>query len=131
MRGRKPKPLALKILDGHQKSLTNFNEPKFPKGDITPPSWLRGLALEHWNELAQILKDAGLLTVADRPALAQLCDEYALSRRAKGAQLDKAKDRYRRMLVEFGLTPSSRSRIRSSIAQAKDKLQTFLEKKKA
>jgi phage terminase small subunit len=130
MRGRKPKPTALKILEGHQKSRTNFAEPRIPEAELTPPRWLTLEALEHWIELGPVLRSAGLLSQGDRPAFAMLCEEYARIRRSrKAANADKARERYRRWLTEFGLTPSSRSRIKSTAEPPKDELQVFLEKK--
>ncbi|CEF48235.1 unnamed protein product [uncultured bacterium] len=93
-------------------------------GSLAPPSWLRGRARSHWKELAPILSRAGLLTEGDRAGLAMLCDEF------RKVQLDpddgKACDRYRRMLIEFGLTPSSRSRLKSTAEKPKDRLEEFL-----
>jgi P27 family predicted phage terminase small subunit len=150
MRGRKPKPLAQAILEGYQKSRTNFAQPSLPMDIGEAPDLIRDDpdALTHWNELAPILRSAGLLTIGDRAALAQLCEDYAIIKRAHNpetlksmiknsraarsffAHVDKAKDRYRRMLTEFGLTPSSRSRIRATGEPPKDNLALFLEEQK-
>jgi phage terminase small subunit len=127
VRGRKPKPLALKILEGYQADRTNFAEPKLPSGSIIAPEHLNDLALKKWNELAPILSGAGMLTAGDRDALEQLCDDYAIYR-ATGDS--KAKDRIRRLLTEFGLTPSSRSRIRSTLEPPKNKLSSFIDARK-
>lgn len=98
-----------------------------PAGDIEPPDWLDDLdghGIDHWNELAPLLQKAGLLTEGDRPALALLCRAYARLR--LDPMDDKANDLYRRMLVEFGLTPSSRSRIKGAPEKPKDALAEFL-----
>jgi P27 family predicted phage terminase small subunit len=143
MRGRKPKPTALKILEGAQPCRINDREPTMPAGSVEPPAWLDDRGRAHWRELAAILAPAGLLTAGDRPALAQLCDDFSTivgsiegpgdndvgdydAVRAFLASADKARDRYRRMLVEFGLTPSSRSRIKSTAEKPKDRLEEFL-----
>lgn len=128
VRGRKPKPLALKVLEGYQASRTNFAEPRLPIGSIVAPDHLQGFALEKWNELAPLLSGAGMLTEGDRSALEQLCDDYAIVR---NEGCPKAKDRLRRLLTEFGLTPSSRSRIKSTMEPPKDKMGAFLDKHKA
>lgn len=151
-RGRKPKPLALKVLEGYQASRTNFAEPRLPIGSTVAPDWLHGHALDHWNELAPLLANAGVLTEGDRPALAQLCDEYETIRLViegpddlveaeadnwKKARLmlsngNQARDRYRRLLTEFGLTPSSRARLKSTVEPPKDKMgEFFLARQKA
>lgn len=129
-RGPKPKPTALKILEGVHPFRINGNEPQFGSGDTTPPAWLAPLAREHWEELAPILSRGRVLTEADRSALAVLCDDYSLWRtdRILG---HKAKDRYIRMLCEFGLTPSSRSRIKAPPEKPKDELELFLGTEKA
>lgn len=127
MRGRKPKPTALKILDGTRADRINHDEPVLPRGDLEPPDSiddLDGYGVEHWNELAPMLAKAGLLTEGDRPALALLCRAYARLR--LDPLDDKANDLYRRMLVEFGLTPSSRSRIKATTEKPKDALAEFL-----
>lgn len=147
MRGRKPKPTALKILEGCRKDRVNTNGPIFrADGDTEPPVWLDAYAREHWEELSAVLRRAGLFTEGDRAALAQLCDDYSTIRKSvegvDGIELgdyermrslmtnaDKARDRYRRMLVEFGLTPSSRSRIKAPAEGPRDDLEDFLTKK--
>jgi P27 family predicted phage terminase small subunit len=143
VKGRKPKPTLLKILEGAQPCRINHDEPVIPDGSIEPPDWLDDHGKAHWLELVPILVPAGLLTAGDRPALAQLCDDFATIRRSierpaavdmgdwdavRGllASADKARDRYRRMLVEFGLTPSSRSRIKCAAEKPKDALEEFL-----
>jgi phage terminase small subunit len=95
-----------------------------PPGSIEPPAWLDKTARKHWRELAPILQAAGLLTVGDRPSLALLRESFSLFRCDR--ENDKARDLYRRMLVEFGLTPSSRSRLKTTAEPAPDALAEFL-----
>jgi len=130
MRGRKPKPTALKILDGDRADRINRAEPRLRASDAEPPAHFccyadaLVFAREHWAELAPMLTSVGLLTEGDRPALALLCEAYALFRLDP---LDyKARDLYRRMLIEFGLTPSSRSRVRAAGEPPKDELADFV-----
>ena len=123
MRGRKPKPTALKLLDGTRADRIDHDEPAMPPASIEPPDWLDETAREHWGELAPVLLSAGLLTASDRQALALLCE--AFSRFRVDAANDKARDLYRRMLVEFGLTPSSRSRVKTTAKPARDTLADF------
>ncbi len=126
MRGRKPKPMALKILEGERHQRINFNEPVLPTSNLDPPTWLRAEAVEHWRELAPMLSKAGLLSEGDRHGLAMMCDDYRKIVADPDVENSKARDRYRRMLTEFGLTPSSRSRIRSTVERPKDALEEFL-----
>ncbi len=130
MRGRKPKATALKILERCREDRINRDEPSLPFNPADAPSWLTGLALEHWNEIAPMLAKARVLTDGDRANLALMCECYAEWREdIRGAW--KAKDLYRRLSCEFGLTPSSRSRIKVPSERPKDELEAFLEVKKA
>lgn len=132
MRGRKPKPTALKILDGDRADRINHAEPLLPEGDTAFPEHFcvdaDGLdfAREQWAELAPLLSRVGLLTEGDRPALALLCEAYALTRLDP---LDyKARSLYLKALGEFGLTPSSRARIKAPLKPEQDKLGDFIAK---
>ncbi len=133
-----PKPTALKLLQGtHRADRANPNEPQVEPCTIPRPRWLRGEARREWNRLAPQLARAGVLTEMDRSALIGLCEMWARWREAEGI-LDKeglirdgrrhpastiaAKcyDQWRAMLAEFGLTPSSRSRVSAvPVAQPK------------
>ena len=134
MAGRKPKPTALKILQGNPgKRPLNKNEPK-PKNEIpSPPFRLDSEAMEEWNRITPLLEEMGVLTTVDGSALAQYCEQHGIFIRAK-RQLDtqplvivtatghpmpnpllsiknKAQDQIRKYLIEFGLTPAARSKI--------------------
>jgi phage terminase small subunit len=109
MRGRKPLPTAVKIRRGCRSDRINRNEPVIPPAKLDPLAWIDQAAREHWAELAPVFSAAGVLTAADRQSLALLCE--AFSRFQSHPDNDKARELYRRLSVEFGLTPSSRSRI--------------------
>lgn len=125
MRGRKPKPTALKILDGDREDRINRDEPVLPPASEEMPNTLAtDEARQCWAELSPLLAKAGLLSEGDRHALSLLCEAYSLTR---ADPLDyKARDLYRRMLIEFGLTPSSRSRIKATVEKPKDQLDEFM-----
>jgi phage terminase small subunit len=130
-RGTKPRPTRLKILAGVHPCRINRDEPKLPPGvNVEAPGWLKepemALALEHWNVLAPMLLDAGVLSAADLGALGMLCLCY--QRWRDDADDWKAQDRYLKLCCEFGLTPSSRSRIRVPQKPA-DALTEFLRKR--
>ncbi len=152
MRGRKPKPTALKILEGNPgKRTLNDREPLPPEGIPECPEFLDEEARAEWYRLAALLGRMKLLTVADRSALAAYCTVYsrwvAAERQVrqygtvilspnkkfpmKSPHLtiaDQALETMRKFMVEFGLTPSSRSRIRlPEDSQAADEFDTFLE----
>ena len=133
-RGRKPKPTAIKILEGNPgKRPLNTNEPVPPQGDISCPDWLEPEAQREWERLAPALEAMGVLTTADLMAFAGYCQAYARWREAEefiskhGAifktpsgyvqqmpQVSIAQQNLRIMqsfCSEFGLTPATRSRI--------------------
>jgi P27 family predicted phage terminase small subunit len=136
MRGRKPKPTVLKLLDGNPgKRPLNDREPRVPEGVPDPPDWLDDEARAEWFRTVKVLSDMGLMSRADGTALAAYCTIYsrwvhAEAQVKKFGTIVKSPDKnfpmtspyltvanqsleaMRKFLVEFGLTPSSRSRIR-------------------
>ena len=137
MAGRKPQPTAMKIAKGVANSRINFKEPKFRKvsvKDSDAPEYLNETAAGEWNRVFAELKDSGVLMKLNRNVLAGYCAAYANWKRAQ-MKLDKEKKLSFRtpngafqqipevgivnqaliaMLKyasEFGMTPSSRSRI--------------------
>jgi P27 family predicted phage terminase small subunit len=96
------------------------------------PRSLSPAARRHWKRLAAVLTPLGLLTPADRDAFAMLSENLALIDRGR-AELSKsglvvliknrpsanpywrivrdAEAQVLRLLVEFGQTPSARTRI--------------------
>ena len=134
MRGRKPKPTALKLIEGNPgKRPINGHEPKPSAARPTCPSHLSPTAKAEWKRLAGELHRIGLLTQADRTALAAYCQAYgkwveAEKRLADTPTLLKMPSGYIQLspwvtisnkqmelmakyMVELGLTPSSRSRM--------------------
>ena len=132
-RGRKPKPTAMKILEGNPgKRPLNENEPVPPKGEIKCPAWLLPEAKKEWKRLAPSLEAMGVLTMADWTAFQGYCQAYA---RWKEAEQEVSKlgmvyrdgDRIRpnpyiaisraafaevkSLAAEFGLTPANRTAI--------------------
>ena len=152
MRGRKPKPTLLKTLEGNPgKRPLNDREPVPPDGIPDCPDFLTNEARAEWFRTAKVLKDMQLLTLADRSALAAYCTAYGRWVEAeqqvqkygtivkspnKGFPMkspyltvaDQALESMRKLMVEFGLTPSSRSRIRVPDRTAgADEFDAFLE----
>ena len=77
-RGRKPKPTALKVLEGNPgKRPLNDHEPIPPKGELKCPSWLLPEAKKEWKRLSSSLEAMGVLTMADLTAFAGYCQAYA------------------------------------------------------
>jgi P27 family predicted phage terminase small subunit len=148
-RGRKPKPTAIKILEGKPGHRPlNEAEPQPDAADVrVPKGKLPKEGRDLWRSLAPQLSDLGVLKATDLPALEMLCLHYALARRAwkivdaEGPTVESANAtgtgtvikkhpaasvfRENAMAVkgwatEFGLTPSSRVRIKAEPA-AKEK----------
>lgn len=78
MRGRKPKPTNLKLLEGNPgKRPLPANEPK-PR-PISPkcPAWLNREAKRLWKKLMPELERLGLMTIINGPAFEAVCQSYA------------------------------------------------------
>lgn len=137
MAGRKPKPTSLKLLDGNPgHRAINRNEPKFG-GVPTCPKHLSKVAKAEWKRVSGELIAQGLLTTVDRAALAAyascwsrwiVAEEniekfglvikspksgYPIQNPYLGVA-NTALDQMRKFLIEFGMTPSARSRIHAS-----------------
>ena len=133
-RGRKPKPTALKVLEGNPgKRPLNDHEPIPQKGELKCPSWLLPEAKKEWKRLASSLEAMGVLTVADLTAFAGYCQAYARWKEAeefisKHGPIFQTPSGYIQQVPhvsiaqqnlkimqsfcsDFGLTPATRARI--------------------
>ena len=134
--GGKAKPKALKELAGtFRKDRHNPNEPTLPVYEKAPgpPVHVTGDARKAWIRVAKVLTTMGILTEADLHALEAYCVVYARWEDAEaqlkqyGVMLTKggslfpspylriAEDSLKQLrawMNEFGITPSSRSRVR-------------------
>ncbi len=139
-KGRKPKPTALKILEGNPgKRQLNNSEPTPAKKAPKCPSWLDAEAKKEWRRLTKQLDDLGLLTTVDMAAFAGYCQAYARWKEAeefisKHGTIVKTPSGYwqqvpqvsiaqtylkimNKLCEQFGLTPSARSRIVSDVGR--------------
>ncbi len=142
-RGRKPKPTAMKVLEGNPgKRPLNLAEPHPEKKLPDCPDWLEDEAKAEWERLAVPLYNIGLLTELDMAAFASYCQAYARWKEAEEfisqhgsivktktgywqqvPQVSIARANQAMMLkaaAEFGLTPSARSRIIAGNTKAED-----------
>lgn len=133
-RGRKPKPTAVKLLEGNPgKRPINKREPTPQKVAPKCPTWLNEEAKLEWDRLADKMMNLGTLTEMDMAAFAGYCQSYARWKEAEEfiekhgtivktpsgywqqvPQVSIAQTNLKIMLKfcsEFGLTPSSRSRM--------------------
>lgn len=120
MRGRRPKPTVLKVLEGNPgKRPLPKHEPK-PQGMAEMPGWLRPGAVKVWNEYAPRLEGLGLLTDLDAETFGQWCTLTAMFRR-KPAEMPAGKiARMDAIGQRFGLDPSSRARMSVKPQEPKD-----------
>ncbi len=73
-RGRKPKPTAIKLLEGNPgKRSLNTGEPQPNKKAPRCPSWLEDEAKKEWKRMAKQLEHLGILTEIDMAAFAGYC----------------------------------------------------------
>ena len=143
MAGRKPKPTAVKKLEGNPgKRKLNTKEPMPGKGMPDCPKWLLPEAKEEWNRLCEKLNQMGVLTEIDRAAFAAYCQSYARWKEAQehinseGATYETENGMQRpnpyvairnteqRLMMsaasEPGLTTSARSRIMAASSANKN-----------
>ena len=133
-RGRKPKPTAMKELEGNPgKHPLNTSEPKPNKKAPACPKWLEPEAKKEWRRLAKQMEAIGILTEVDMAAFAGYCQAYARWKEAeefisRHGTIVKTPSGYwqqvpqvsiaqtylkimHKFCEQFGLTPSARSRI--------------------
>lgn len=148
-RGPKPQPTTLKVLHGNPgKRPLNDAEPQ-PRACLPPcPGHLTGLARAQWNILGEMLYRNRVMTEQDAICLELLCLSYvehveAAEKVAKGGpvwirQAESAKElpkfvyspywavqgrAFKKLLAllrEFGMTPSSRSAIKTVGGEKED-----------
>ena len=141
MRGRRPKPAAVKKLTGSPGKPANNAEPKYPTGVPECPAHLTGEARREWDRASRLLHDAGVLTPADRGILAGYCTAWSLyvdavelvNRHGIVTQtattgmehvsgpfraLSTALNLLRQFAAELGLSPQTRPRIHATPIRA-------------
>lgn len=149
-RGPKPKPTALKILDGNPgKRAPSAAEPMPSPEPPRCPAWLADEAKKKWKALAPELGRLRLLTSVDGDALACYCQAWAQYREATEAlakegmvtkspsgylaphpahaQQQQALAAMHRLSQSFGLDPASRARLTAPpAAEGEDPFEEFL-----
>lgn len=154
--GRPRKPTALKQLQGNPgKRALSQAEPRPAVKRPPCPRHIQGEARKEWNRITRQLLEINVLTPIDRAALAAYCQNWArwveaedamraadfrmVSLTASGypvaspwlAIANNAMKNMLRFLVEFGMTPSSRSRVAASEPAEDDDYETFVRGKGA
>lgn len=147
--GRPRKPTKTKKLQGtfrKDRSVPREPEPPPLKGDPSPPKFLRAHGREMWKRLATRLSEMQVLTEADLSALEATCMAYQRWRQAAEAvdtggptyeaetgagalifrtrpEVHVESDSWRRFmagLIQFGLTPSARSKVSAVAPPGRD-----------
>lgn len=147
MRGRKPVPRALKIARGNpgQRRLSDDEPQPSTEIDLAVPEILADDpdARQEWESKAPMLHRLGLLSEVDLDALILYCATFSRWKQAERqlrkfgmivtagkskfpivspylAISTKAQNQCRAMLIEFGLTPVSRSRVHTPKKETPD-----------
>ena len=152
--GRKPKPTALKLVTGNPgKRALNKREAKVPPKRPTAPPFLSDDARAEWDRVCETLYTVGLVTALDAAALAAYCAAYGRWAQAERALRDAENDENGglvtrtatgniiqnalvgiankaaadmvRYAVEFGMTPSARSKVEAIEPEDADPAQEF------
>ena len=152
MRGAKPKPAEIKLLEGNPGNRPiDPNRPQPARGLPPCPTHLKGEARREWRRLGSRLERVGLVTEVDTAAFSAYCTAWARHVEAEKmlategaivkapsgypipnpwlAVTNKAMDQMKAFLVEFGMTPSSRNRVTAApINDRSDPSDEFFEK---
>ncbi len=152
--GRKPKPTKLKLLTGHGHHPLNKKEPIPEEGHLYCPQHLSKEARKEWRRIVPILYQMQIARKPDQAAIAAYCQTYGrwvqVERKLKqlgedGLILTTIKGNFLqsplvsianrsmelmlKFMIEFGLTPSSRSRIVSNKPDEGDEMKEFMNRK--
>lgn len=152
MKGARPKPTQLRILQGNPgKHPINIREPKpAPSVPECPPE-LSADAKAEWARLSEYLFRLGMITEADRAAFAGYCQAYGRWLEAerilaeegeilitdKGNSVqnpwlwvaNRALEQMYKFLIEFGLSPASRCRLKIT-PPTEDEMEAYLNRGK-
>lgn len=148
-RGRKPKPTETKKLEGNPgKRALNNQEPLPDVAAPECPPHLEGEARNEYKRITAELVKLKILSEVDRAALVAYCQAWGdyvratkeIKKEGEVLYSDKgnayinpwkniqtsAMDRMLRFSAEFGMTPSSRSRIKVETPTEEDKMTGYL-----
>lgn len=148
-RGRKPKPTETKKLEGNPgKRALNNQEPQPDVAIPECPPHLEGEAKKEFARITQELLKLKIIAEIDRAALVAYCQAWGdyikatkeIKKEGEVLYSDKgnayinpwknlqtsAMDRMLRFSAEFGMTPSSRSRIKVDTPTSEDEMAKYL-----
>lgn len=148
-RGRKPVPTALKLIRGNPGHRPlNEQEPVRVPRLPSPPKELTARAKTIWRRDGRKLMQTGVITDLDEAAFAAYCSSYArfldasdllgkssllIRSQQHGLVVNpllrivrESQEAFLKALTEFGMTPSSRARLKVSTADKRDEFSDFL-----
>ena len=135
----RPLPTALKEQRGSFKKNPQRRTTGEPQATGKPvkPRHLDSMASKEWGRITKLLDSMGVLSASDAPAIEQYVHAYSSWRKAiariqqgdttpEGQVYSSAAvrecreyaDQVRRYLIEFGMTPASRTRVRAVTEKA-------------
>ena len=148
MKGRKPTPAHLRLVKGNPGHRPIPEGPAVPLEIPTKPPHLSAIASQEWDRMAPQLYAAGLLTSIDLAALATYCQAFGrwveaeealkthgvLVKSPSGFPMvspyltvaNKAMEQLSKALVEFGMSPSSRSRVTATAPKKETLVDKYL-----
>lgn len=151
MRGRKPTPTFLKVLQGNPgRRPINHKEPEPKAASPHPPRGLYGEARKIWQHMAPELCRLGLVTELDCHHFARVCRLEALGMRmlrkaekqpvtitkSNGEQPSgefsaalRAFEAADRWWMRFGISPSERTRLKVTAAAEENSFLKFIARK--
>ena len=128
-------------------SRANEAEPQVVAAEPKRPPWVKGRALVEWKVKVKQLAEAGMLTAIDDTALGLYCVAWAkvekliplveswghtlvaanggYVRNPDSVALVQAETALNRAMVELGITPSSRTRVKAAPKPKKDAWSDF------
>lgn len=150
--GRKPKPTELKLLAGNPGKRAVKRAPAAGRQRLrapAPPEWLPEEGQREWRRVAPLLMRMRVLRDTDLTALAVYCESYERYRAARKdlddnlgmytdtgtgsikahpatTILNQALAQMRAFMVEFGLTPSARTRVATEAPREMSEFEQFL-----
>lgn len=150
-RGRKPKSTAFKVLSGSRKDRVGLPAGVWNSADLRKPDWLDEQGGFAFERIVRALDKTGILSDTDLDAITLYCVTYSRWRNAcvevnrdgtslvsdlggiksnpALAVISQCERQMSSLLDSFGLTPSSRSRVRAVSGPPKDALDEFLRQK--
>lgn len=149
MKGRRPKPSVVRKLEGNPgKRAMNKQEPKAAAGVPKCPEHLKGVARTEWKRIILELAEMKVLSRVDRAELTLCCSAWGMYVKAcqkiekEGEVIisdgggmyqnpwvairNRSMEQIHKFYTEFGMTPSSRSRIKVETPTEEDEMASLL-----